>query len=243
MLMGEVCTRGCRFCNVKTGNPRGKIDNEEPEKVGWAIAQMGLEYVVLTSVDRDDLPDQGAGHFARTIEVIKKNDPELIIEVLTPDFRGEREAVEKLVVAKPDVFAHNIETVERLTKRVRDPRATYRQSLRVLEMVKEIDPTRYTKSSIMLGLGEEAAEVEQALRDLRAVGCDIVTFGQYLQPTPRHLRVESYLTPESFADWQKVAESMGFLYVASGPLVRSSYRAGEFFMKGIVEKQRKSAGL
>lgn len=241
MLMGEVCTRGCRFCAVKTGNPKGKIDNDEPEKVGWAIAQMGLDYVVLTSVDRDDLPDQGAGHFARTIEVIKKNDPELIVEVLTPDFRGNRECIEKLAQSKPDVFAHNIETVERLTKRVRDPRAGYAQSLRVLEMVKEIDPTRYTKTSIMLGLGEQKEEVIQALKDLRAVGCDVVTFGQYLQPTKRHLKVESFITPEEFQEWQRIAEGMGFLYVASGPLVRSSYRAGEFFIKGVIERQRAHA--
>jgi lipoic acid synthetase len=241
MLMGEVCTRGCRFCNVKTGNPRGKIDNDEPEKVGSAIAKLGLEYVVITSVDRDDLPDQGSGHFARTIEVIKKGDPKLIVEVLTPDFKGDRACVELLTKARPDVFAHNIETVERLTKKVRDPRATYRQSLRVLEMVKEIDPTRYTKSSIMLGLGEEREEIMQALRDLRTVGCDVVTFGQYLQPTPRHLKVVEYVTPEAFAEWQTIAEGMGFLYVASGPLVRSSYRAGEFFMKGMVERSRDNA--
>jgi len=238
MLMGEVCTRGCRFCAVKTGNPKGKIDAEEPQKVGWAISQMGLEYVVLTSVDRDDLEDQGAGHFARTIEVIRANDPKLIVEVLTPDFRGRRDLVEILVKAKPHVFAHNIETVERLTKRVRDPRATYEQSLFVLKSVKEIDPTRYTKSSIMLGLGEEDHEVVQALKDLRAVGCDVVTFGQYLQPTKRHLKVETFITPEKFEFWQKTAEDMGFLYVASGPLVRSSYRAGEFFMKGVIERQQ-----
>ena len=238
MLMGEVCTRGCRFCAVKTGNPRGKIDTEEPQKVGWAIAQMGLEYVVLTSVDRDDLPDQGANHFAETIKVIKANDPKLIVEVLTPDFKGNRECVQILVDAKPDVFAHNLETVERLTPKVRDPRATYRQTLRVLEMVKEMDPTRHTKTSLMLGLGEEPEEIRQALRDLRAVGCDVVTFGQYLQPTPRHLKVVSYVTPEEFVNWQTEAEAMGFLYVASGPLVRSSYRAGEFFMKGMVESGR-----
>jgi lipoyl synthase len=244
MLMGEVCTRGCRFCAVKTGNPKGKIDNEEPEKVGYAIAQMGLEYVVITSVDRDDLPDQGASHFARTIEVIKKNDPKLIVEILTPDFRGKRECIETLVNSKPHVFAHNIETTERLTKGVRDPRATYPQSLRVLEMIKEIDPTRYTKSSIMMGLGEQKDEVLQTLKDLRSVGCDVVTFGQYLQPTKRHLKVESFVTPEEFKMWQEIAESMGFLYVASGPLVRSSYRAGEFFMKGMVDRQRKiEAGL
>lgn len=241
MLMGEVCTRGCRFCAVKTGNPKGVIDNQEPEKVGWAIGQMGLEYVVLTSVDRDDLPDQGSEHFARTIRVIKESDSKVIIEVLTPDFRGDRSLVERLVQAKPDVFAHNIETVERLTKKVRDPRAGYRQSLDVLKMVKEIDPTRYTKSSIMLGLSEEKEEIMQTLRDLREVGCDIVTFGQYLQPTKRHLKVETFVTPEEFEQWQRVAEGMGFLYVASGPLVRSSYRAGEFFMKGMIEKQRASA--
>lgn len=239
MLMGEVCTRGCRFCAVKTGNPRGKIDNEEPEKVGWAIGQMGLDYVVLTSVDRDDLPDQGAGHFARTIEVIKANDPKVIIEVLTPDFRANPECIEKLVRAKPDVFAHNVETVERLQKRVRDPRAGYQQSLRVLEMVKEFDSTRYTKSSLMLGLGEEREEIMQTLRDLRSVGCDVVTFGQYLQPTRRHLKVETFVHPDEFKEWQTIAEGMGFLYVASGPLVRSSYRAGEFFMKGVIERRRR----
>lgn len=239
MLMGEVCTRGCRFCAVKTGNPRGKIDNEEPEKVGWAISQMGLEYVVITSVDRDDMPDQGANHFARTIATIRKGDPKLLVEVLTPDFRGQRELIAEVVAAAPHVFAHNIETTEALTKRVRDPRAGYRQSLRVLEMVKEIDPTRFTKSSIMLGLGETKDDVVQALKDLRSVGCDVVTFGQYLQPTKRHLKVEQFITPEEFAEWQSLSESLGFLYVASGPLVRSSYRAGEFFMKGMIEKKLK----
>ncbi len=241
MLMGEVCTRGCKFCAVKTGNPRGKIDNEEPEKVGLAISKMGLEYVVLTSVDRDDLPDQGAAHFARTVEVIKQQAPELIVEVLTPDFRGRRDLVEVLVKSKPDVFAQNVETVERLTRRVRDVRAGYRQTLDVLKMVKEIDPTRYTKTSIMLGLGEEKDEVLQTLKHLREVGCDVVTFGQYLQPTSKHLKVERFYSPEEFQEWQSVAEGMGFLYVASGPLVRSSYRAGEFFMRGIVEKQRQHA--
>ena len=237
MLMGEVCTRGCRFCAVKTGNPRGKIDNEEPEKVGWAISKMGLEYVVLTSVDRDDMADQGSEHFARTIRTIRAGDPKLIVEVLTPDFKGDRECIERVTRAKPHVFAHNIETTEKLTRGVRDPRAGYRQSLRVLEMVKEIDSTRYTKSSIMMGLGEERDDILQALRDLRSVGCDVVTFGQYLQPTKRHLKVQSFVTPEEFQDWQKISEDMGFLYVASGPLVRSSYRAGEFFMKSMIEKQ------
>jgi lipoic acid synthetase len=240
MLMGEVCTRGCRFCAVKTGNPKGKIDNEEPEKVGFAISQMGLNYVVITSVNRDDLPDEGSTHFARTIETIKAHAPKLIVEVLTPDFKGKAEFIEKIVRAKPDVFAHNIETVERLTPKVRDPRANYKQTLRVLEMVKEMDSTRYTKSSVMLGLGETDEEVRQTMRDLRAVGCDVVTFGQYLQPTKRHLKVQAFVEPEKFVQWQQEAEAMGFLYVASGPLVRSSYRAGEFFMKGVIEQQRRN---
>jgi lipoic acid synthetase len=240
MLMGDVCTRGCKFCNVKTGNPKGILDPLEPEKVAYSISQMGLEYVVLTSVDRDDLPDQGSTHFARTIRTIKKLDSHVIVEVLTPDFRGDHDLVQLLVEAKPDVFAHNVETVERLQKRVRDPRAGYQQSLGVLKGVKEIDPTRYTKTSLMLGLGETDEEILQTLKDLRAINCDVVTFGQYLQPTPRHLPVQEYVTPEKFAHWQKVSEDMGFLYVASGPLVRSSYRAGEFFMKGIIKKQRDS---
>lgn len=240
MLMGEVCTRGCKFCHVKTGNPKGLLDPLEPEKVAYSIAQMDLDYVVITSVDRDDLADQGAGHFARTVKTIKKLNPDMIIEILTPDFRGDLELVRQLTASKPDVFAHNVETVERLQKKVRDPRANYRQSLSVLEAVKKIDPSRYTKTSIMLGLSETEQEITQTLEDLRAVGCDVVTFGQYLQPTPRHLKVEEYITPEKFADFQKLAEAMGFLYVASGPLVRSSYRAGEFFMKAMIEKNQKN---
>ena len=240
MLMGEVCTRGCRFCNIKTGNPKGAIDQFEPEKVAYSIAQMKLEYVVITSVDRDDLDDEGANHFARTISTIKKLDDHVIVEILTPDFSGKRDLVDLVTESKPDVFAHNIETVERLSPSVRDPRASYRQSLNVLKMVKEKDPTRFTKSSLMLGLGEQDAEIHQALKDLREVGCDVVTFGQYLQPTPRHLKVEEFVTPEKFEYWKQIADGMGFLYVASGPLVRSSYRAGEFFMRGIIEKNKKS---
>lgn len=238
MIMGEVCTRGCRFCNVKTGNPKGVLDPFEPEKVAYSVSQMSLEYVVITTVDRDDLPDQGAEHFSRTVTTLKKLSPSLIVEILAGDFRGDEKLVHQLTDAKPDVYAHNVETVERLTPKVRDPRAGYRQSLRVLEMVKERDATRYTKSSLMLGLGETDEEILQTLKDLRDVGCDVVTFGQYLQPTPRHLKVVDYVTQEKFQEWQKTAEGMGFLYVASGPLVRSSYRAGEFFMKGIIEKQR-----
>lgn len=239
MLMGEVCTRGCRFCDVKTGNPKGVLDLEEPQKVAYAVSKMSLEYIVLTSVDRDDLPDEGAAHFAETVATLKKLSPNLIVEVLTPDFKGKEELIQKIVDAAPDVFAHNIETVERLTARVRDRRAGYQQSMGVLESVKKMDATRYTKSSIMLGLGEEDHEIKQTLRDLRSVGCDVVTFGQYLQPKRRHLSVEKFYTPEEFKLWQYEAEAMGFLYVASGPLVRSSYRAGEFFMKGMIEKRKR----
>ncbi len=238
MLMGEVCTRGCRFCNVKTGNPKGAIDPFEPEKVAYSISQMDLKYVVITSVDRDDLEDQGASHFARTVSTIKKLQPDLIVEILTPDFRGNKELIQQLADSEPDVFAQNIETVRRLTSSVRDPRAGYDQTMGVLKTVKEHKPNMYTKSSLMLGLGETDEEIMETLRDLRAVGCDVITFGQYLQPTERHLKVIEFITPEKFKYWQEIAEGMGFLYVASGPLVRSSYRAGEFFMEGVIRKNR-----
>ena len=241
MLMGDTCTRACRFCAVKTGNPKGILDLEEPFKVGSAISKLNLNYVVLTSVDRDDLEDSGSDHFAKTIEVIKENSPEMIVEVLTPDFSGNRSHIERVVQARPDVFAHNIETVEELTKRVRDRRSGYSQSLKVLETVKSIDPTRYTKTSIMLGLGEKDEQILKTLKDLREVECDVVTFGQYLSPNQRlarHLPIFEYATPEKFKHWEIVAKDMGFLYVASGPLVRSSYKAGEFFLKGMIEQDR-----
>lgn len=238
MLMGEVCTRGCRFCAVKTGNPKGKMDNDEPQKVGWAIGQMGLDYVVITSVNRDDLPDQGADHFARTIEVIKESDPNVVIEVLTPDFRGREDLVERMIKARPDVFAHNVETVERLTPKVRDPRAKYQQSMDVLAAVKKFSPSTYTKTSLMLGLGETDEEILQTMKDLRAIDCNVITFGQYLQPTKRHLKVVDFISPEKFKFWEETALQMGFIYCASGPLVRSSYKAGEYFIKGVIEKQR-----
>ena len=240
MLMGDICTRGCRFCNVKTGNPKGWLDPEEPQKVTRAISQMGLNYVVLTSVDRDDLPDEGAGHFAKTIQQLRDKAPQLLIEVLTPDFKGRIECLQKIITAHPDVFAHNIETVKRLTPRVRDPRAGYQQSLNVLQFVKQQNPKMYTKSSLMLGLGEKDAEVRETLKELRAVGCDVVTFGQYLQPQKRHLPVKEYLPPKKFEYWKKTALQMGFLYAAGGPLVRSSYRAGELFMQALIQKQRNS---
>ncbi len=244
MIMGDTCTRGCRFCNVKTANPKFQLplDKDEPYKVGFAAAQMDLEYIVLTSVDRDDLKDGGASHFAKTVEVIKENNAKILIEVLTPDFDGNLEHIETLVRAKPDVFAQNVETVERLTRKVRDPRAGYWKTLNVLKAVKEIDPSRYTKTSIMLGLGETDEEVLQTLKDLRSVACDVVTFGQYLQPTKKHLKVVEFIKPEKFEEWQKIAEDMGFLYVASGPLVRSSYRAGEFFMTGMIRRNQQGLG-
>lgn len=244
MIMGDTCTRGCRFCNVKTANPRFKLplDKDEPFKVGFAAAQMDLEYIVVTSVDRDDLEDHGAGHFAKTIQVMKDNNPKLLVEVLTPDFDGKKELIAQVVNAKPDVFAQNVETVERLTRKVRDPRAGYWKTMGVLRTVKEIDPTRYTKTSLMLGLGETDEEVLQTLKDLRSIACDVVTFGQYLQPTPKHLKVVEFVTPEKFDYWKDVAMEMGFLYCASGPMVRSSYRAGEFFMKGMIERDRSGLG-
>ncbi len=238
MLMGDVCTRGCKFCAVKTGNPQGVIDNEEPEKVGYAIAQMGLDYVVITSVDRDDLPDEGSGHFARTVTTIKREDPKLIVEVLTPDFKGNTEHIGRIIDSRPDVFAHNVETVPRLQKRVRDLRAGYQQSLDVLDFAKKRAPDRYTKTSLMLGLGETDQEIRETLKDLRSIDCDVITFGQYLQPTKKHIPVATFVHPEQFKMWQREAEAMGFLYVASGPLVRSSYKAAEYFIKGVIERKR-----
>ncbi len=239
MLMGDTCTRGCRFCAVTTGNPHKTLDEWEPVKVGEAIGELGLKYVVLTSVCRDDLPDGGAAHFARTVREIRGRHPDIIVEVLMPDFRGDLQAIQAIVESQPQVVGHNIETVERLSPSVRDWRATYRQSLAVLHEVKKLDSTRFTKSSIMLGLGEFDEEVNQTMRDLRAVGVDILTLGQYLQPTRtwRHLPVIEFVRPEKFAEWRRVGEDMGFLYVASGPLVRSSYRAGEFFIERILQHQ------
>ena len=238
MLMGDVCTRGCRFCNVKTGNPKGVLDEKEPEKVSFALSRLDLDYVVLTSVDRDDLEDEGAGHFAKTVKLIKERKKSLMVEVLTPDFKGKTECLDEIISSKPEVFAHNVETVKRLQRRVRDPRANYEQSLKVLSYVKKKAPHIYTKTSLMLGLGEEKEEVLETMRDLRSAGCDIITFGQYLRPRKRHLPVERYLPPEEFETWKKEAENLGFLYCASGPLVRSSYKAGELFLKALIKKNR-----
>ncbi len=232
MLLGDTCTRGCRFCHVQTGNPKGLLDLAEPEKIPRAIVQLGLDYVVLTSVNRDDLPDGGADHFARTVEALKRERPELLVETLIPDLEGA--ALARLVASRPDVVAHNLETVERLQRHVRDPRAGFARSLGVLRGVKELDPTRYTKSSIMLGLGETEDEVRAAMAALRDHGVDMLTLGQYLQPTARHLPVCEFVSPDRFAALAREGEAMGFLYVAAGPLVRSSYRAGEFFLRHLL---------
>ena len=235
MIMGELCTRACRFCNVKSGKPNGVPDSKEPANVARAVKDLELKYVVLTSVDRDDLPDGGASHFAQTISTIKALTPDVCIETLIPDFGGAFAALQTVVQAGPHVIGHNLETTESLTARVRDPRAGYHQSLKVLEDVKQLNRRVFTKSSLMLGLGEQEEELLQALRDLRAVGTDFLTLGQYLRPSPRNLPVVEYVTPETFSHYQKAAEEMGFLYVASGPLVRSSYRAGEYFAHRMIK--------
>lgn len=238
MLLGDMCTRGCRFCAVKSGNPNRVVDEFEPLKIALALKNMGLSYAVLTSVDRDDLPDGGASHFARTIYETKKYNPEMLIEVLTPDFRGDLKSVEKIVQAHPDVFSHNIETVERLQAKVRDHRASYGQSLNILKRVKEIDPSVYTKSSMMLGLGEIDSEVIQSMKDLRAIGVDILSIGQYLRPSSWHLKVEEFVPPSKFETFKDIGEKLGFEFVASGPLVRTSYRAGEFFLEKLIRSER-----
>lgn len=231
MLMGDTCTRGCRFCAVKTGNPKGILDQDEPVKISSSIEKLSLDYVVLTSVDRDDLPDGGAAHFAQTIKEIKIRDSKVIVEVLIPDFKGDNEALDKIIEEEPEVIAHNVETIDRLTSKVRDKRATYTQSLNVLKRVKEINPKIFTKTSIMLGLGESEEEVIKAMHDLRNNNVDIVTFGQYLRPTKKHLPVIEYITPDKFKYYEQIGLDLGFIYVASGPLVRSSYKAGEYFLK------------
>jgi lipoic acid synthetase len=233
MLLGDRCSRGCNFCDVQTGGMEA-LDPEEPAKVADAVAEIGLDYVVLTSVDRDDLPDQGAGQFAETIREIKRRDPSVLVESLIPDFQGEPELVDEILDAGPDVVAHNVETVERLQWPVRDRRAGYEQSLSVLERVAR-ESDSYTKTSLMLGLGEYDHEVYQTLSDLQQVDVDVVTFGQYLQPSRSHLDVFDYVHPDKFETWRRVAEDeFDFLYCASGPMVRSSYKAGELFVEALV---------
>lgn len=239
MIMGEECTRGCSFCSVKTSRRPKPLDPQEPENVSVAIASWGLDYVVLTSVDRDDLSDQGCNHFAETVRLLKLKKPNLLVECLTPDFRGNKEFIATVANSGLDVFAHNIETVERLQRRVRDYRAGYKQSIEVLEYAKRssVRPL-ITKTSLMLGLGETDAEVETTLRDLHSAGVDVVTLGQYLRPSKRHMSVQRYVSPEDFEHWEKMALEIGFKYAASGPLVRSSYRAGELYLRGMLESNQ-----
>ncbi len=234
MVMGAVCTRACRFCAVDTGNPHGWLDPEEPLNTARAVKLMNLKYVVITSVDRDDLPDGGAAHYASCVREIKKMNPQTAVEALTPDFNGVMTDVEKVVDSGLEVFAQNVETVKRLTHPVRDPRASYAQTLAVLEHAKKHRPDVLTKTSLMLGLGEKDHEIMQTMHDLRAVGVDILTLGQYLRPTPNHLVVERYVTPDEFDAYRQEGLEKGFLEVVAGPLVRSSYRADKVLEKNNV---------
>ncbi|MEC8154092.1 MAG: lipoyl synthase [Pseudomonadota bacterium] len=239
MIMGEVCTRACTFCNVATGKP-GVLNPFEPTNVAQAVKSLGLSHVVITSVDRDDLDDGGAGHFAETILAVRKASPETTIEVLTPDFLRKRDAWKVVADAKPDVFNHNLETVPGLYAEVR-PGARYFESLRLLARVKERDPLAFTKSGIMVGLGEKKMEVAQVMDDLRAADVDFLTIGQYLQPTPKHHAVEAFITPDEFREYETMAYGKGFLMVSATPLTRSSYHAGEDFERLRAARQSKAA--
>ena len=225
MLLGDVCTRACKFCAVDTGNPRGRLDKKEPYKVAQSIKKMSLKYAVLTSVNRDDLADGGAKHYSNTIKAIKEACPKVMVEALTPDFEGKNKSISILLSSSLDVFAQNVETVERLTARVRDPRAGYQQTLNVLEKAKKLSPEVLTKTSLMLGLGETTKEIQSTMVDAYSVGVEILTLGQYLRPTLNHLPVERYIPPEEFLHYKNMAKEIGFKEVASGPMVRSSYRA------------------
>ncbi|TAQ91337.1 hypothetical protein B7494_g304 [Chlorociboria aeruginascens] len=238
MLMGDTCTRGCRFCSVKTSKAPPPLDPHEPEHTAEALSRWGLGYVVLTSVDRDDLIDGGARHFTETIMKIKQKKPDMLVEALTGDYSGDLEMVAMVANSGLDVYAHNMETVEELTPMVRDRRAKYRQSLAVLDAAKKTVPDLITKTSIMLGLGETEDQLWETLRELRKVNVDVVTFGQYMRPTKRHMKVEEYITPDVFELWRQRALDLGFLYCASGPLVRSSYKAGEAFIENVLKKRR-----
>jgi len=229
MIMGEICTRACAFCNVTTGLPNA-LDANEPDNVAQAVAKLGLEHIVITSVDRDDLADGGAEHFARTIRAIRALTPNTTIEVLTPDFLRKPGALETVVAARPDIFNHNLETVPRLYLRIR-PGARYFASMRLLQKVKEIDPDMITKSGLMVGLGEEREEILQVMDDLRAADVDFLTIGQYLQPTRKHAEVKAYITPEAFKSYEETARAKGFLLVSASPMTRSSYHAGDDFRR------------
>ena len=238
MLLGDTCTRGCMFCAVNTNSTPPAPDPFEPFQTAQAVSAWGVDYIVLTSVDRDDLPDGGAQHFATTVQLLKERQPDLLVECLVSDFQGHPESIRTLATSGLDVYAHNVETVPRLQPYVRDARANYPQSLRTLAYAKECQPKLYTKTSIMVGLGETKEEVIQTMKDLRAIDVDVLTLGQYLRPTDHHLSVVEYITPETFAEYKRIGEEMGFKYVASGPMVRSSYRAGEFFMEHMIKQER-----
>ncbi len=238
MLMGDTCTRGCKFCAVKTSDNPSPLNPNEPENLTKALFDWNLSYVVLTSVDRDDLPDGGASHLAECINAVKRSHPDMLIEILIPDFQGDEKAIQTIVKSKPAVIAHNVETVERLQRKVRDRRASYSQSLKVLKTVKNIDEEIFTKSSIMVGLSETFEEVVQTMQDLRNVGVDFLTIGQYMRPTFRHMSVKEYVHPSVFEEYERIGLELGFRYVASGPLVRSSYRAGEFFVENLIREKR-----
>jgi len=242
MVLGDVCTRGCHFCAVSKNQNGINIDQLEPVKLAQLVKEWKLGYIVVTSVCRDDLEDKGASHFAKCIQAIKKENKETIVEVLIPDFDGDIGALKKITDAKPDVIGHNIETVSRLSPKARDRRATYEQSLTVLKNVKTLDKSIYTKSAMMLGIGETEEEIIKAMADLRDAGVDFLAMGQYLRPvsTGFFIEVKEYVTPQMFEHLKNIAENMGFLYVASGPFVRSSYKAGEFFIKSKIEARNLS---
>ncbi len=242
MILGDTCTRACRFCNVNTGNPRGRIDVDEPARLAEAVSTMELSYVVLTMVDRDDLDDGGAGHAALCVEALRQADPKLKVEMLAGDFRGDPSAIARVARSGCEVFAHNLECVRRLTPAVRDRRCGYDQSLHVLKTAGNLARHVVTKSSLMLGLGETDEEIREAMEDLRTAGVQILTLGQYLRPAPRFLPVDRYVTPDEFTHWKDVAHGLGFDFCASGPLVRSSYRAGEVFLEGFLKARARAPG-
>ncbi|GFT36897.1 lipoyl synthase, mitochondrial [Nephila pilipes] len=237
MLLGDTCTRNCRFCSVKTSRTPPPPDPEEPKNTAEAIANWNLDYVVLTSVDRDDIPDGGASHIANTVIELKKRKPAILVECLTPDFAGDLAAVEKVALSGLDVYAHNIETVKEYQSHIRDRRANYNQSIAVLKHAKEVRPENITKTSIMLGFGETDDMIKATLEDLRAADVDCLTIGQYMQPTKTRLKVTEYVTPEKYKYWEEYGNQLGFHYTASGPLVRSSYKAGEFYLKNLVQRR------
>lgn len=239
MLMGDTCTRACKFCHVKSGNPKGWLDELEPQKIADSVATLGLSYVVLTSVNRDDLADEGSAHFAASVRAIKNFNPDIFVETLTPDFRRtQKESIQRMIESGVDVLAHNVETIRRLVRNVRDARCEHEQSLEFHREAKRQNPGLITKSSIMLGLGEEKSEVLECMQELIDAGVEVVTLGQYLQPTKNHHPVVRYVHPDEFKDYETRGLEMGFRFVASGPMVRSSYRAAEVFMQGEARRRK-----